>query len=634
MVSNRCRFFAFDLLVLTALCCWLGSGDSALFAADSAPQTKPDVATLIEQLGADSYVTRSRAKQALQRVGLEAFDQLHQAQFHPDSEIAMSARFLISSLLVSWSKESDPPEVRDTLLEYGACSESERSSRIDRLAEFPNRNGLPALVRVACYERSLRLGRRAALALMQQPMQKDAELRELNSERILEILGDNDRQASEWLRAYAADLASGEYSSDRWRELISQQRLAIDTAATQQASRASVLDLVRVCATRAAFAGKTDEAIRLAGEHIDLIPPSTRSLVEACSWAIDNGLHPFVLELRGEHERMFNQQPILLYGAAEALKMASQEEESDRLAIKASQINPLPSNAEEKAAMQPKQLEETAKAHREIGNKLAERGLFHWAEREFRLIIDSLDLDSQPAAWARADLAQMLGELRQHRKVVDVLRPLIDRLEKDAQLKRQLIAMTMFSYAQILSSADFHEALAMIEEGNADDANEIKAKLVRAFQVYPTNVDILISMYRLEGDQEWREFVLRTLQQTIRQVEKSIQDLRDESRRFGKQDDIILGYQLNQYAWLVSNTEGDFRKALNYSLESLEIEADEAKLDTCARCYFANNDLENAIRMQKRALKLMPHSPPLRRQLELFESTRQTQQKDKSATAP
>ena len=111
--------------------------------AEPGVRSSSEVTALIEQLGADSYATRLRAKESLQRIGLEAFDQLHEAQFHPDSEIAMSARFLISSLLVSWSKESDPPEVRDTLLEYGACSESERSSRIDRLAEFPNRIGLP-----------------------------------------------------------------------------------------------------------------------------------------------------------------------------------------------------------------------------------------------------------------------------------------------------------------------------------------------------------------------------------------------------------------------------------------------------------------------------------------------------------
>lgn len=621
----------FVLLVSLVVLGNAGIENRALGATDSENRETPDIAVLIEQLGSDSYATRMRARETLQRIGLEAFDQLHLAQFHPDSEIALSARFLISSLQVSWSKETDPPDVRDTLLEYGGLSEADRESRIDRLAEFPNRAGLAALVRITSFERSLRLSRHAALALMQQKMDSDASMRRRNSEQILEILGDNDRQAADWLRAYAEDLVTGEYSQQRWRQLIEDQRRRIDTASTQQAARPSVLELVRVCATRAADAGMQDEAIALASRHSDLIPPTTRGLVDACSWAIDNELHPFVLELRKQHARMFDKQPVLLYGAAEAEQVSGNEAEADRLAMQASEINPLPRNEEARNAMQPKDLEETARSHREIANKLAERGLFHWAEREFRLIIDSLDIDSNSAAVARADLALMLGDLERHRDVVEVLRPLVDRLEKDTKLKQQLIRLTTFNYSQIVSSAEFHEAMDLIENGNADQARPM---LARAFQLYPINVDILIAMYRLDGDEAWRNLVQRTLQVTIRQIEQSIQDVRDDAKRFGQPIPDELGYQLNQYAWLVSNTEGDYQRALNYSLESLEISPHWARLDTCARCYFAVGDLDNAIRTQKLALKQMPHSPPLQRQLAMFEAARTEQSEDQQTPAP
>ncbi|MGI9472121.1 MAG: hypothetical protein ACR2NZ_11340, partial [Rubripirellula sp.] len=39
--------------------------------------------------------------------------------------------------------------------------------------------------------------------------------------------------------------------------------------------------------------------------------------------------------------------------------------------------------------------------------------------------------------------------------------------------------------------------------------------------------------------------------------------------------------------------------------------------------YFATGDIDNAIRTQKRALKLMPHSAPLLRQLAEFEAAKQ-----------
>ena len=588
-------------------------------AAESGRYSSAEVAELIEQLGDESYATRMRAREALQRIGLEAFDQLRLAQFHSDSEIAMSAKFLISSLMVSWSKESDPEEVRDTLLEYGACSESERSSRIDRLAEFPQRMGLPALVRITCFEPSLRLSRRAALALMRQPMADDPAMRRHHSEQILETLADNDRQAADWLRVYADDLVRGDYSRERWRQLIAQQRREIDSAATQQATRASVLELIRVCATRAAMAGMRQEAIELSGEHMDLIPPTTRGLVDACNWAIENGLHPIVLDLRQEHAHLFDKQALLLYSAAEATKVSGKNDEAERLARQASAIRPLPENPEAKGAMQPKEIEDAALAHREIGMKLIERGLFEWAEREFRMIIDSLGVDSIPAARARADLAEMLGELQRHQDVVDVLRPLVDRLEKDSKLKQRLL-MNFFDYRQIRSNAKYHQALSSIEAG---DGQKAKPQLVRAFQDNPRNVDILITMYRLDGDEAWRDLVMRTLEISSRQIDQSIQDQRDENRRGGKENKDLLSDLLNQYAWLVSNTEGNLQKALSYSLESLEISTNGAKLDTCARCYYAIGDLDNAIRMQKRALKLMPHSPQLRRQLNQFEAAQQ-----------
>ncbi len=158
--------------------------------------------------------------------------------------------------------------------------------------------------------------------------------------------------------------------------------------------------------------------------------------------------------------------------------------------------------------------------------------------------------------------------------------------------------------------------------------------LIRAFQMNPDNVDILIKMYRVEGDEVWRKLVLRTLQVTTRQTDQLVQDIRDKSRRFGLRGGDDLGYQLNQYAWLVSNTEGDRQKALDYSLESLELETDSARLDTCARCYFALGDLDNAIRTQKRAIKLMPHSPPMLRQLAEFEAASKERAKAETPVAP
>ena len=74
-------------------------------------------------------------------------------------------------------------------------------------------------------------------------------------------------------------------------------------------------------------------------------------------------------------------------------------------------------------------------------------------------------------------------------------------------------------------------------------------------------------------------------------------------------------------AWLVSNTTGDFEKALQFSRESLELLPDEGGyLDTLARCHYSLDQLDDALVVQRRAVELEPHSGQIRRQLEFFES--------------
>jgi len=588
--------------------------------ADS-PAADSEIARLIENLGNDRYATRARAKEKLQQFGLEAFDDLHNAQYHPDNEIAMAARFLVSSLMVSWSSDTDPPEVREVLTEYGAQDESERNNRIDMLSDLTDRKGLIALARLARFEPSLRLSRLAALAAMRQPMSDVAADRKRDADMVLQTLGDSDRQAALWLRTYAHDLINGEYSSDRWRQLIRQQRELVDSAATEVSGRSSVLELVRVCASRAAQSGIRDEAISLATAHIDLIEPATRNLVEACTWAIDNGLHPFVLELQDRHQRMFAQHPILLYGAAEAELAAGDRARAEMLAQQASQIRPLPANSEHLTKLQPKQIEELAQAHRTIAGNLRERGLFRWAEREYRLVIDSLAVDSLPAAVARRDLANMLAELQRSQDVVDVLTPLAERIGRDEKLRRRMNNV-LIARGQIQSNIDYHKALVLIASGETTAAQPL---LQRAYRAFPENIDILISMYRLYGGQQWEAQVGQQLHEATRRHRLEAQQAKLRLRQLGPAANPAVAEIYNQYAWLVCNTEGNFQEALDYSLKSLEFDADEesmgARLDTCARCYFALGEIEQAIATQKRALKYLPHSPPLKRQLKEFEAT-------------
>ena len=569
---------------------------------------------LIQELGSPSYATRIRARQHLQAMGLEAFDELHAAQHNSDIEIEMAARHLVSSLMVSWSKETDPAEVRATLHEYGSQSEVERGSRIKRLAQLAPEKSFDALIRLTRFETSPRLSEAAALALMNQTMSVEETVRNRMSDKITKGLGDADRPPTQWLRIYAKDLLANDYSKDDWDTLIVDQREKIDAAAAHPATRDSVLELVRICASRAANFGDKPEAVRLAKDHLDLIQPTSPRLIDAATWAIDHELFPVVLELRQQFQRMFDSKPTLLYAAAEAIQIEGQASEADVLADKALNIEPMPSK-EEAEKMSASRKQEIAQGHLDMARRLQGRGQFNWSFNEYRRILDAVEIDSWESAIVRLSASRMLGEQNKHAEIVEMLGPFVDRVDKDEKL-RQSLQHRGLDLRLIRSELEYHTAEKLLTEGKMDDARK---KMSLAYLKNVSNIDILIRMHRTQGDTEWRKEVKRLLDLAERRAEKSVLNARKVVRQNRLVGEADLSEFLNNYAWLVSNTEGDFDKALRYSLESLELEIDGAKYDTCARCYFAVGDFKNAVETQKKAIALLPHSPPLERQLAEFE---------------
>ena len=197
----------------------------------------------IRALGAESYATRMQARARLRRMGLEAVDELRKAENDLDYEVALSARAILTGYSISWFAEDDPPLVRAALDGYGAERELERRSRILMLSELPDRMGLAALVRITRYERSPPMSRKAAIEIIGQAMNADSEKRKANAELVSNGLGSAKRDSVEWLRVYAGDLLSGEYSTDVWRALIRSQRDEVDALASEKRSRESVLVL-------------------------------------------------------------------------------------------------------------------------------------------------------------------------------------------------------------------------------------------------------------------------------------------------------------------------------------------------------------------------------------------------------
>ena len=103
-------------------------------AAESSPETAAKIAQWITQLGDSEYPTREKAQEELRRLGTAAFDELLAAQDHPDVEIAQRARYLVRSIPVAWSLDSDPAEVKSFLVNFGELGRNERMTRAQHLA--------------------------------------------------------------------------------------------------------------------------------------------------------------------------------------------------------------------------------------------------------------------------------------------------------------------------------------------------------------------------------------------------------------------------------------------------------------------------------------------------------------------
>ena len=158
-------FWLANVSILAAVLCAPALSQFAPESKGTADDLGRQIASLIEQLSDPNYSRRLRAQAELERIGVLALDQLHAASFHPDPQIASTARYVVQSHQFSWSWDTDPVSVRQILTNYGAA-ESDKSIFIDQLQRLEHDEGFGALCRLVRYETKSGLAKRAALLLM------------------------------------------------------------------------------------------------------------------------------------------------------------------------------------------------------------------------------------------------------------------------------------------------------------------------------------------------------------------------------------------------------------------------------------------------------------------------------------
>ena len=216
----------------------------------------------------------------------------------------------------------------------------------------------------------------------------------------------------------------------------------------------------------------------------------------------------------------------------------------------------------------------------------------------------------------------MLHDLGRELPAAEALQGLVTAMDNDPNAQDQAARSgreigSIYSRMHYFYARDFHEK---------GDYKSEREHLLKGIEKDASDADVLIALYRLpDPSKEEMDATRKLVDAAVEEYRSDVDTFRQAvesapSEQAQKQYNSGLAISLNQFAWLVGNTYGDFDEAIKASKQSLDIRPETAGyLDTLARCYYSKGDVAAAVKAQSQAAKLDPHSGQLKRQLEFFQ---------------
>ncbi len=566
--------------------------------------TNERIQALIRQLGHPRFTIRRSAASELRQIGPEAFDLLNAASNDSDPEVAASARYLLREITVRWVHSGDSAAVRALLRDYGQQRDELRVARLDGLAKLPNSEGVGALCRIARFDRSGLISRQAALAIIR-PDQRLSQRIPIDPEVVGQELGTSTRAASTWLRQYLVQIRDPAASVASWQQLVDEETKQLEANA-DDTSTEIVLGLLWNVADLHRELDRQQDLVDTVDRMMELDSVASEDMaVQLLSWLTEHESWNALDEFLAKHQSRLQQSKRPLYYAALARAKQGKTDLGEELAQKAADLDP-------QAAL------ESFVAAKD----LEEHNQFDWAVREYRRTIDKEPVSSHGAILARVYLANLLHDYEKHEQAADVLDPLVKAVLGEGKVG-QLYKKLYEYYSGRLSLPETDGLAARLHYFRAcqhrdhQDWQRMRDELKLAIRSDPSDADVLIAMYRLpEADEEWQKSTRQRIANLARQFKQEIDESPSDPTPY------------NQWAWLISNTEGDYAQAIAYSHRSLELipagageSAGASFLDTLGRCYYAAGDYENAVKYQRQAVEKVDYMQVMQRQLALFEKT-------------
>lgn len=160
-------------------------------------------------------------------------------------------------------------------------------------------------------------------------------------------------------------------------------------------------------------------------------------------------------------------------------------------------------------------------------------------------------------------------------------------------------------------------------QGNIKEATR---HLVEGLHIAPDNCELLIAAWRFQGDApDWTATIDELIEISLGKLEKLIQAntatrLADSREQHTLQHERVA--TLNSYAWLASQTERHLHEAETYARLALARRPDAPELmDTLASCLTARGQYQDAIALQRQAIRREPHNPTLQANLTRHQET-------------
>ncbi len=538
-------------------------------ADDPAPdQTQQRIAQLIEQLGSNEYVVRQRAEQELVHYGFEALDAVMVARHDRDLEIASRAAYVAALINVNWSREDDPEEVRQLLRDYGQLDDLGKVTRITALAELPDDLGLQSLARIVRYDQSSAMSKEAALAILRPERLTKTPFSEpqiaARREKLEKIVQSefltSQRPAAAWVETYLEGLKDPAAAADQWTELLEKEKASFRAPGDETNVR-HLLVLAEMQVDNLRRLHRDGDIAAVFASLVQFIPRDADSIQSLLAWLIEQEAWEAIDSVVAENDAVIASDPRILY---------------------------------------------------QLAHECRRRGAYDQAERYFTRVVSLNQTDTLYWVYASWYGSEMLHDIGRDQAAAEMLDTMLSRANDPKAMSQVASLSVEINYLR--SMVEYYRACDAAAQGNIAQQRD---HLDKAIAQDPTDLDVLIAMYRLDdGDGAYHR-------QAVGRIQRHARDLKTEIE---KNPGDPSAY--NQYAWLVANTEGDFQEAIRLSHKSLEIRPDTgAYLDTLAHCYAAIRDYASAVKYQTRAAELEPETLLIVRKLDVFKAALEKQKR-------